>query len=93
MITDMLKTSDTLPIHDTGGREPARRSVGNEFGDDFSAVLAQVTGHEEKGTDNKTLEKPSHDRDAEQACSSQKTTACKVQSISQIEYTSSYSSK
>lgn len=75
MITDMLKTSGTLPAHDTGGRGPARRNEGNEFRDNFTAVLAQVTGHEEKGTGTKTLEKPAHDREAEQARSSKKTAA------------------
>jgi flagellar hook-length control protein FliK len=71
MITDVLKTNGTLPVHDTGRREPARRNEGNEYRDDFFTVLAQVTGHEEKGTDNKTLEKPAHDRGSEQDRSSQ----------------------
>jgi flagellar hook-length control protein FliK len=75
MITDVLKTSGTLPVHNTGGREPSSRNDGNEYRNDFIAVLAQVTGYEEKGMDTKTLEKPAHDRGSEQARSSQNTEA------------------
>jgi len=71
MITDMLKTSASLPLHSAGERESVRSNEGNEFRDEFATVLAQVSGQEEKGTDTSTLEKTAYEHDAEQTRPSQ----------------------
>ena len=75
MITDMLKTSASLPMNSTGERESVRRNEGNEFRGEFATVLAQVTGQEEKGTVTNTLENTAHEHDAEQTRPSQNTGA------------------
>jgi flagellar hook-length control protein FliK len=72
MITDMLKISVSLPAYGIDGKESVYKNEGPEYGDDFAAVLAQVSGQEDKTAETKPFEPATDAADARQAGSSGK---------------------